>query len=354
MIITLRIAFSFGRAREAFLERFTSALESIVRHDLSIPDGLAEAARERGWAGFGHIISDLSSRTDRAEPLSTAMARWPRVFDSGYIATIRAGELSSSLDEVVGLLDDHVHLRGELSGLLRRAIVYPVVVLGVTIAALTVFGWLSGPLFLELLEPSAPMWLAPFVLLAKIAAPLGALSTLLVAYLAATAHTVAEPSTRLLVLYRLPLVLPFVGNAYRQATRALLCRAIATEIEASVPLDEALAHAANLSRNPAVRDELNERAEVVRAGGRLPDFAGRHDVFDPVVSSLLDAAWGGDQLPDALGRIADSDEQSLRNFIEVSTPLVELVFLCAVAVLAGAAAIAQFGVYFQSLAAFPH
>lgn len=77
------------------------------------------------------IVGELHyALSEEGKSLSEAMAQHPRAFPTLYIATIEAGEASGRLDFVLNQLVEHLDWQETISGQVKQATMYPLIVLG--------------------------------------------------------------------------------------------------------------------------------------------------------------------------------------------------------------------------------
>lgn len=77
------------------------------------------------------IVGELHyALSEEGKSLSEAMAQHPQAFPTAYIATIEAGEASGRLDFVLNQLVEYLDWQETISGQVKQATMYPLIVLG--------------------------------------------------------------------------------------------------------------------------------------------------------------------------------------------------------------------------------
>src|SRR5690606_10643166 len=74
------------------------------------------------------MLADLGVRVAAGQMLSDAMSAYPKAFPGIYCSMVRAGEQSGSLPSVLESMAGFLEWRIEISGTVRQAMIYPVVV----------------------------------------------------------------------------------------------------------------------------------------------------------------------------------------------------------------------------------
>jgi len=84
-------------------------------------------------------------------PLNEAMSRFPRVFSRQITAMIKAGETSGKVPEVFESLSGYYEWLDQLSGDIRQALIYPVMVVSASLMLVLMLFTFVVPRFVSLL-----------------------------------------------------------------------------------------------------------------------------------------------------------------------------------------------------------
>lgn len=238
---------------------FNQQLAAMLRDGIPL-----EGALKQLCAGLKHepLRSELQAlEKDLAQgtPLNEALKR--RKLPELYLRMVEIGARSNDLSGVLLLLADHYQRAASLWNRLKGLMVYPLIVifvsLGLTLVLSLIFGqflthFVQKPTFLEgtgfpVTPALAAMWVPPLLL--TIAGSLGLIAVL-------------TPSLRARLRWRLP--------AFREASLAQLASALALMTRNGVTLPDALALAQVMeSDSPAGRALLQWR-QLVEAGRGKP------------------------------------------------------------------------------------
>src|SRR5207237_8122648 len=105
-------------------------LALLLRAGARINDGLELLAADRDFGRLRPVVADIRSRVVAGESFAEALARHEGLFPPMYVALIRVGEASGSLDQVLEVLADERTRTEALKRRLGEAIRYPLFVLG--------------------------------------------------------------------------------------------------------------------------------------------------------------------------------------------------------------------------------
>jgi type IV pilus assembly protein PilC len=281
-----------GEAGPRDARRAVERLAMLAAAGVPTSQALAVAARTPGAPG--RVLAALARDAARGGSLAAALRRRPTLFATADAALVAAAERSGVLTEGLSLLARNLAERAEGRRRLRRAMTYPVVLLGFALAALGFLAVVVLPSFATLYgdDPAALPWSTRTLMWVGAVLPRAVLGTTLAAAVAnfAVGRLVARSTRAAWWWERCQLGVPLVGPAREAADSerlyALLAGLLATGCEA----DLALA-AARDSTGPVLAGRI-DRALALLARGRPLSRAWRACGIDPAgeESSLLELA----------------------------------------------------------------
>jgi type IV pilus assembly protein PilC len=112
---------------------FSKHLSLMIKAGLSIDESV-RVLRDQAANRFRRVLSGVLRTVESGRPLSEAFAEYPGVFSELFIATIRAGEASGTLERSLDDLADQLTKSFELQRKIRGAMIYPVLVLSAALA----------------------------------------------------------------------------------------------------------------------------------------------------------------------------------------------------------------------------
>lgn len=128
---------------------FTSSLSTMYKAGIPLLRSLTIIRVGKPDGHFNHVIDQLRTAIQSGRAMSDAMADFPLIFSSVYVASVAAGEESGKLefilDELAGMLEQEM----ELTRQIKAAIRYPLIVTGIIIGALVVLTTFVIPRFVS-------------------------------------------------------------------------------------------------------------------------------------------------------------------------------------------------------------
>ena len=141
-IVPIKVKLPFNE-RVAIVESLGVMLEA----GIPILDALDSIEEDSTSQKTKQIVQLIRNDIQKGKSLAEGFAQLPRVFDNILINTVKAGEESGSLDNVLKELAESMRRSEELKNDVRGAMIYPAIVLGVLFFVLVVLLGFTYPNF---------------------------------------------------------------------------------------------------------------------------------------------------------------------------------------------------------------
>jgi type II secretory pathway component PulF len=311
------------------VENFTRQLSSLLAagvplsRALKILSGEASTpvAREK-WREVHDLVIDGMSLAD-------AMARFPEVFPRVHVAMVQAGETGGFLDLVLTQIADLQVREKELRSKITSALVYPAVLLALTLGVVIYLLVFFIPRFESIFAGfgAALPGLTLFVVaISEAVTKYGVFVTgalLLAAFLVRQKLQTDQGRRK---WQQLVLRLPLVGQLSARFAMTRFCRMLGTLLGAGVPLINGLRVARESIGNQTLTDAVNLSIERVKQGNRLAaSLSDCHELFPASVLEMISVAEETGRLDKELVRLAtvtDSDlDRQLRTAVSLAEPI---------------------------------
>src|SRR5260370_1079886 len=119
----------FNQPKAEDVTIFTRDLALLLRAGARINDGLELLAADGDFGRLRPVVVDIRSHVVAGESFAEALSRHEALFPAMYVALIRVGEASGSLDQVLEVLAEERSRTEALTRRLGDAIRYPISVL---------------------------------------------------------------------------------------------------------------------------------------------------------------------------------------------------------------------------------
>jgi type IV pilus assembly protein PilC len=311
-----------GRVSQKALTQFTSQLSTLQDAGLPIVRSLKILEGQLDRGPFKSTLVDVTEDVESGSPLSDALAKHPQVFDGLYTNMVKAGEAGGVLDVILSRLAGFMEKASKLRKKVKGAMIYPAVVLFVTISILMLIMIFVVPKFEAVFKQIPNIGELPGItkglqalsrfLVDRWYVVLGILILLVIAYRAVKA---SAPGRRF--FDRVKLKLPIIGKLTRKIIVARFARTLGTLIASGVPILEALSICRNTAGNVVLETALDRVHDSVKEGESIAEPLGESGIFDDIVVNMIDVGEETGELDKMLIKVADNYDEEVD--VEVSS-----------------------------------
>ncbi len=128
----------------------TSQLAIMIRSGVDIATGLESAARQCRRPALASVLHEIHESVIGGRAFSEALRQYPKVFSPAYVATVAAGEASGHMADVLDQLAELERSRQRLVRSIRGLLVYPMLLMCVSLGVIGVLLVFVLPRFAEL------------------------------------------------------------------------------------------------------------------------------------------------------------------------------------------------------------
>jgi general secretion pathway protein F len=298
---------------------FIRDLALLLRAGARIDDALTLLASDIDIGGLRPIVAQIRASILAGESFAEAIARHPTLFPSMYVALVRVGEASGTLDQILEALAGERERADNVRRKLSEALRYPVFLLFAATCVLVFFLVFVLPQFSAVLrdfnaklDPVMSVFLKMSDVLRAYATEL-AVGTALVALLCWMALRQQATRRSLIAWFaRWPGIRRFF-SFYRSA---LFCRNLGILLRSGVTLTETLRILANIMAATGGVAVWTATADRVRHGGKLSEALLATEALPPMAVRMLRLGEETGQLPVLAGRVADFYETKLQRGLD--------------------------------------
>jgi general secretion pathway protein F len=309
----------FNKPRAEDVTIFTRDLALLLRAGARINDGLELLAADRDFGRLRPVVADVRSHVVAGESFAEALSRHPTLFPAIYLALVRVGEASGSLDQVLEVLANERSRTEALKRRLGDAARYPLFVLGAAGCVLFFFLTFVLPQFAGvLLDFGAkidPILLGFLNLSTFLKTNSDAALVVVLVVFAAGWLLLRRPGVRRSVFgvfTRLPAIRQVV-TFYRTS---LFCRNLGILLGSGVNLTTTLRILVDMMSATGSPVVWKAAADRVRHGAKLSDALSDTQALPSMAVRMLRIGDETGQLPMLAGRIAEFYEAKLQRTLD--------------------------------------
>jgi general secretion pathway protein F len=315
-----RRAFSlFSKPSAEDVTIFTRDLALLLRAGARINDGLELLAADRDFGRLRPVVADIRSHVVAGESFAEALARHEALFPAMYVALIRVGEASGSLDQVLEVLADERSRTEALKRRLGDAIRYPLFILGAAACVLLFFLTFVLPQFASVLQDFGakvdPIILAFLNMSTFLRNNSDAMLALIAIAIAAGWLLLRQESVRRGITNALTR-LPAIRQVMMFYRTSLFCRNLGVLLGSGVNLTTTLRILVDMMSTAGPSAVWIDAADRVRHGAKLSDALSDTEALPAMAVRMLRLGDETGQLPMLAGRVAEFYEAKLQRTLD--------------------------------------
>src|ERR1700709_2297540 len=309
----------FNKPKAEDVTLFTRDLALLLRAGARINDGLELLAADRDFGRLRPVVADIRSHVVAGESFAEALARHEGLFPAMYVALIRVGEASGSLDQVLEVLADERSRTEALKRRLGDAIRYPMFVLGAAGCVLLFFLTFVLPQFASVLQDFGakvdPIILVFLNLSTFLRSNSDAVLAILAAATAASWRLLRQDRVRRGITNTL-IRLPAIRQVMKYYRTSLFCRNLGLLLGSGVNLTTTLRILVDMMSTTGPAAVWTDAPDRVRHGAKLSDALSDTQALPAMAGRMLRLGDETGQLPMLAGRVAEFYEAKLQRALD--------------------------------------
>ncbi len=290
---------------------------------LTILSAQAESKR------LGRLLTHVHGQVQEGQSLANAFRNAPYRLPEDVVAMIGAGEESGNLTVVMARLADAIELREQVSGQMKGAMFYPLLMLTLSMVIVVFLLTVVVPkvvvMFTHMKQSLPPLTQGLIAVSDWLAQWWGALLLLLLGF-ALFKWLLTRPTFK--VAWHMGLLrLPLFGKLLLESNTARWARTLSVLLNSGVPAVESLRISAQVLSLLPLQQAVDAMAVQVREGVPLYRALAESKVFPSLVRYLVESGEASGRLPDMLGRVAHHYEVSTQALSGSLIKLIEPVLI---------------------------
>jgi type IV pilus assembly protein PilC len=312
---------------------FTRQLQVLISSGIPIVQGLEILSDQIVHKGFRNIVISIREKVSGGAYFWESLSAYPNAFPKLYVALIRAGEASGSLDQLLKRLSRYLEDADRLRKMVKSAMMYPTIVITIAIGVITIMLAFVIPKFEELLTTSGQTLPAPTQFVIDLSHFLVSHGLKLIAALGAAYwmfRKYAKSKDGRIVLDRILFRVPLVGNIMQKAGIARFSRTMQTLIGSGINLIDAMDICKATIGNAVLEEAVGTIRKEIEAGKTLGAVINKLEVFPKMATQMISVGESTGNLDKMLEKVADFYEDEVETLVGGMTKLIEpfiLVFL---------------------------
>lgn len=327
------IPFLAPKVKQSDIVIFTRQMSTLIDSGLPLIQGLDALARQQENPKFAAILTQIKTDVETGSTFAEALKKYPNLFDRLYTNMVAAGEMGGVLDSVMARLAAYMEKAQRLKRKVKGAMTYPAIVLGISIAVLSIILIFVIPVFEKMFKEFGHALPAPTQMVIDVSNFVKSYILLILILLAGLVflfkrfYQTEKGRTQ---VDRLLLRAPVFGPLLRKVAVAKLTRTLGTLIVSGVPIIEALNVAAGTAGNKIVENAILKVKSSVTEGKTIAQPLEESGIFPAMVVQMIAVGETSGALDKMLTKVADFYDEEVDTAVDALTSMIEplmIVFL---------------------------
>lgn len=305
---------------------FTRQLATMFSAGLTLERAIQSLGAEEKHRKFKKILSTVSENIRKGLNMSESLARHPGVFNTLFVAMVKAGEVSGNLNEILEQLSSYLENLDDTRRKVKSAMNYPIFMILFLIGMLMVMLLVIIPKFSQVYSqlgaglPAATRQMIDFSnWFGNNVGFLGFVTFTVISII----WLVSKTQRGGYALDSFILKIPVFGSLTEMSILNKFCKTFGILIGAGVPVLETTALLRKVVDNKVYERAIDNASDLIRDGYNISTALRRTEVFPSILLQLASTGEETGELDDLLDRAADYYQKQVDALVERMTTLIE-------------------------------
>lgn len=318
-VLNKEIDFSIGKkVKPRDLSVFCRQFVSITQAGVPMKEALQMLTEQTENKYLKQAVANVLANVEKGNTLADSMAAEKDIFPDIMVYMVEAGESSGSLDTSFARMAVHFEKEAKLKATIRKATIYPIVLIFAVIGVIAVMLLFVIPIFIDMfadLDVEMPALTMGVMNLSKWTAGhwyviLAVIVAVILAY-----QTIYRTDQGRLKIDLIKMKIPLLGKLNVKSTCAQFARTMSTLMAAGVPTIDCLETVAKIVKNIHYKNALMKAREEVMKGIPLSEPLETSGIFPPMVYHMTSIGEDTGNMEDMLTKLADYYDEE----VEITT-----------------------------------
>ena len=324
---------------------FTRQFSTMINAGLPLVQALDILAKQTENKVLSDVTRAVVFDVESGHTVADALAKHPKAFSELYVNMVAAGEAGGILDTILMRLATFMEKNDALVRKVKGAMIYPGVIMGVAGFAILVLLLFVIPVFEDMFASvGLPLPLPTRIVIAMskflknywwlIGAAIGVGAFLFKKYYAT--------SSGMLVVDRILLRVPILGDVLRKSAVSRFTRTLGTLISSGVSILDGLEITAKTAGNRVIQDAIMQSRASIAGGDTIAAPLQKSAVFPNMVISMIAVGEQTGGLDEMLTKIADFYDEEVDAAVGGLLSLLEPIMIVFLGVVVGGMVVAMY------------
>ncbi|MCS6961102.1 MAG: type II secretion system F family protein [Deltaproteobacteria bacterium] len=334
-----------GRVKLKDLVIFTRQFAVLVQAGLPITQALDLLSKQTESKTLARVLSDVKTKIETGETLSSTFSQHPNVFDSLYCNLIQAGEQGGFLEQVLARLSQYLEKLNKLKRELTVALIYPAILVLTAIIVVSVILIFVIPTFKEIFSEFGASLPLPTRVVIEISNFTVSYWYLIFGVMFALGFSAFRfyKSEKGKEFFEPHLIkVPVIGQIILKAAIARFSRTLGTMLGSGVPIIQALETCSRVAGSVLVEKAIKQTIKSVTEGRSINETLKEFKIFPPMVYGMIAVGEQTGSLETMLEKLAAFYEEEVETAVQSLKQLLEPVLIVVIGVIIGGLVVSMY------------
>lgn len=272
------------------------------------------------------VLIEVADDIQAGSPISVALAKHPKVFNTFYTNMVKAGEESGKLDETFLFLSDYMERNYEVSSKVKNALIYPAFVITTFIAVMVLMLTVVIPKISVIITESGqevPVYTKAVIGLSDFLITFGPVFIILVIIFGFFIIKYLFSPSGKNFLSRLKVELPYISNLYKKLYLSRIADNLNTMLTSGIPMLKALELTSDVIDNTIYEGIMTNVIEDVKGGFALSDSFGKHPEIPGILVAMTRVGEETGEVGSILKTLARFYQREVVSAVDTLVDLIE-------------------------------
>jgi type IV pilus assembly protein PilC len=324
---------------------FTRQFSTMINSGLPLVQALTILAEQTDNKALAEVTKKVVFDVESGNTVADALSKHPRAFTNLYVNMVAAGEAGGILDTILLRLATFLEKNDALVRKVKGAMIYPAVIMSVAAIAVVVLLIFVIPVFAGMFASAGQALPLPTRIVIAASGFLRSYWWIIGAIIIIGSYLGRKyyaTSNGKLVIDRLMLRMPVLGDVLRKSAVSRFTRTLGTLISSGVSILEGLEITAKTAGNRVIQDAIMQSRSSIAGGDTIAQPLQKSKVFPPMVISMIAVGEQTGGLDEMLSKIADFYDEEVDAAVSNLLSLLEPIMIVFLGVVVGGMVVAMY------------
>lgn len=334
---------------------FCRQMASFMRAGVPVNDAMQSLSDDCDNKQLKIVLDDMIQLIATGSTVGDAAARHSETFPPYFVAIIRSADLTGRMDRAFDELHRYIKRDVALRKQVRKALIYPMILMVVSIAVVGIIVVFVIPRFAEFFEGFGAELPLPTRMLMAIAdfvqSTAGLITLIVIVVAAVTFFATINTRKGRYWWHGVLLKIPLINKVIVYSSTERFARVLGVLLDSGVPLSDALPSASDCSNNLVFKRRLDEATQLVMQGDGFAEPMAEANIFPNTMLQMIKVGEQTGELAAQLQNVAGFFNDELDYAVDKMTEWFEPIMIIVIGVVVGFVALAMvsamYGIYGQ-------